>query len=217
MINENFDRKGRFLSFEGIEGSGKTTQIKLLEEKLMSLGFEVSVLREPGGTEFGEGLRQSILQSKAKLHPITEAHLFCSSRSQLLYEKIIPFLEQDHKNIVIVDRFIDSSLAYQGMARGLGIDTVLELHKNFPLTIRPQRTFYLSISAETSLQRQNLRGEEKDYFEKEKKDFTQMLIAGFEQCSQKFKDRFIHIDGEQASEHVHHDIIKELRQAGVIS
>ena len=126
--------KGLFFTFEGIEGAGKSTQIKLLTEKLENNGMNVLCVREPGGTRFGEKLRQAILHSTKPLHPYSEALLFASSRGQLLHEKILPHLEKE-KSVVICDRYIDSSLAYQGFAREFGMDKILQVHSRAPLTL----------------------------------------------------------------------------------
>jgi dTMP kinase len=198
-----------FLSLEGIEGSGKSTQIKFLEKILIKKGYRVLSLREPGGTEFGERLREAILKSSTPLHPLAECHLFLASRAQLLKEKILPFLLQP-KSIVILDRYIDSTLAYQGQARKLGFKTVLELHQHNPLNILPHRTFYLDIPLEVSWERQNLRGQEKDYFESEKADFYNELITGYQQMAGLFSDRILTIDArgsvEEVSTYIEQDI-----------
>ena len=109
------------ISFEGIDGCGKTTQIQALKHHLENLGYNVLCLREPGGTSFGEKLREAILESSNKILPISEAYLFASSRAQLLSELVIPFISKTNKNICILDRFIHSSIAYQGFARNLGV------------------------------------------------------------------------------------------------
>ena len=200
-----------FLSLEGIEGSGKSTQIKFLEKILIKKGFRVLCLREPGGTEFGERLREAILKSSTPLHPLAECHLFLASRAQLLKEKILPFLLQP-KSIVILDRYIDSTLAYQGQARKLGFKTVLELHQHNPLNILPHRTFYLDIPLEVSWERQNLRGQEKDYFESEKADFYGELIKGYQQMAELFSERILTIDARGSVEDVSAQIEKDLER-----
>ena len=200
-----------FLSLEGIEGSGKSTQIKFLEKILIKKGYRVLSLREPGGTEFGERLREAILKSSTPLHPLAECHLFLASRAQLLKEKILPFLLQP-KSIVILDRYIDSTLAYQGQARKLGFKTVLELHQHNPLNILPHRTFYLDIPLEISWERQNLRGQEKDYFESEKADFYGELIKGYQQMAELFSERILTIDARGSVEDVSAQIEKDLER-----
>ena len=193
------------LSFEGIEGAGKSTHINKLKEDLENEGYTVFITREPGGTKFGEKLREAILCSDVPLGPIAEAHLFASSRAQLLKELTLEKLKIP-KTIVIYDRFLDSSLAYQGVARGLGIETILEIHSHYPLTTVPNLTLYIEISLETSKHRQKLRGNEKDYFESEKDPFYRSLIEGYTIASQIFKDRFAVIDGEKSIDGVYEQI-----------
>lgn len=199
-----------FLSLEGIEGSGKSTQINLIEETLKERGFRVLLLREPGGTVFGEKLREAILQSKAPLHPLAECHLFLSSRAQLLEEKILPFLLVP-KSVVILDRYIDSTLAYQGEARGLGLETVLTLHQIEPLNLLPHRSYFLDINLETSLERQEKRGQEKDYFESEKAEFYEKLIRGYRKVSDLFSERILKIDAKEDVESVSKIILNDLK------
>lgn len=198
-----------FLSLEGIEGSGKSTQIKAIELFLASKGIRTLILREPGGTIFGEKLREAILQSETPLHPLAECHLFLASRAQLLKEKILPFLLQPG-SVVILDRYLDSTLAYQGKARRLGYDTVLTLHQHDPLNLVPHRTYFLDISLETSMARQKTRGQDKDYFESQQWEFYQNLRDGYLDLAQLFSERILTIDAERSAEEVTKDIIKDL-------
>lgn len=198
-----------FLSFEGIEGAGKSTQLKHAKEFLESKGFRVLVLREPGGTSFGEKLRKSILESKEPINPLAEAHLFCSSRAQLLQEVTLKELNTPG-TIVILDRYLDSTIAYQGKARNLGTQTVLELHKHFPLNLTPHMTIYIKISLETSHSRQKMRNAPKDYFESQGDDFYKLLISGYEEASELFPERITVIDGEKSFDGVKEQIFESL-------
>ena len=198
--------KSLLLSFEGIEGSGKSTQIQRLSEFLESKGKKVYCFREPGGTAFGEQLRSAILTSDTKIDPIAEAHLFASARAQLLAQEILPKLNEEN-TVVILDRYIDSSIAYQASARELGINTILNIHRDYPLNIMPHCTLYLHIDLETSMQRQKARGNEKDYFEKENHDFYQKLIDGYDLSAKIFTDRIKIIDGSQDMDNVSKNII----------
>jgi dTMP kinase len=204
MVNK---KESYFLSFEGIEGSGKSTQIQKLSAYFESLGFNVLVLREPGGSVFGEKLREALLTSNVPLHPMAEAFCFAASRSQLLTEKVLPHLNQE-KSIVILDRYMDSSIAYQGFARGLGLETIAKLHEYPPLNHRPDLTLYLRIDLKTSEERQRLRGNEKDYFEKENQQFYQKLIDGYDACAAHFPDRIQIIDASTNQEAVFQEIKK---------
>lgn len=200
-----------FLSLEGIEGSGKTTQIKAIESFVKNKGMRVLTLREPGGTIFGEKLREAILQSETPLHPLAECHLFLASRAQLLKEKILPFLLQPG-SVVILDRYIDSTLAYQGKARRLGYETVLTLHQFEPLNLLPHRTYFLDIGLETSMERQRIRGNQKDYFESQKQEFYQNLLDGYREVSEIFPDRILKINAENTPDNVTQFIISDLEK-----
>lgn len=200
-----------FLSFEGIEGAGKSTQILKVRDYLESKGFRVLVLREPGGTTFGEKLRQAILNSSQPIHPIAELHLFASSRAQLLTEVTLKELETPN-TIIIYDRYIDSTLAYQGMARKLGFETVMQTHNSFPLNLVPHLTFYLRIPSDLSLSRQKMRNAPKDYFEKQGQNFYQDLVAGYDQAAELFSDRIVTLNGNQSVEDVFNDIKGPLDQ-----
>lgn len=198
-----------FLSLEGIEGSGKSTQITAIEDFVKSKGLRVLTLREPGGTQFGEKLREAILKSDTPLHPLAECHLFLASRAQLLKEKILPFLLQPG-SVVILDRYIDSTLAYQGKARRLGYETVLTLHQHDPLNLLPHRTYFLDISLETSMERQKARGNAKDYFEAQQQEFYQNLVDGYRELSKIFSERILTISAEKTQAEVTKEIISDL-------
>lgn len=195
-----------FFSFEGIEGAGKSTQIIKLKEYLENKNFRVLVLREPGGTVFGEKLRQAILNSQSPIHPIAELHLFASSRAQLLQEVTLKELGVPN-TVIIYDRYIDSTIAYQGVARSLGIETVMRTHLSFPLTLTPHLSFYLRIPADLSHTRQKMRNAPKDYFEKQGDNFYDKLVEGYDRAAEIFSDRIKTINGNQDLELVHQDIV----------
>lgn len=199
-----------FISFEGIEGAGKSTQIIKVKDYLETQGFRVLVLREPGGTSFGEKLRQAILHNQAELHPLAEAHLFASSRAQLLHEVVMPELAVPG-TIIICDRYIDSTMAYQGVARELGVGTVLEIHQNFPLNLVPHLTLYLKIDLESSMKRQKIRNAPKDYFESQGEAFYLALIQGYDRSAELFPERVKMIDGQQSFEDVQREILDKIR------
>jgi dTMP kinase len=194
-----------FISFEGIEGAGKSTQIIKAKEYLENQGHRVLVLREPGGTPFGEKLRQAILNSKNDIHPVAELHLFASSRAQLLEEVTLRELNTPG-TVIIYDRYIDSTIAYQGKARGLGTKSILQTHSTFPLTLVPHKTFYLKIDPETSQSRQKMRNAPKDYFERKGLDFYKKLVEGYEEVTHLFPTRVVTIDADRSIDNVFHDI-----------
>lgn len=203
---------GSFLiSLEGIEGCGKTTQIKKITEYLEEKRKRVLCLREPGGTIFGEKLRLAILESNTSIHPLAECHLFLAARAQLLSEKILPFLLVP-ESVVILDRYIDSTLAYQGKARKLTYETVLTLHQFNPLNLVPHRTYFLDIDLQTSLSRQQTRGNKKDYFETEQQEFYLSLIKGYHEIGELFKDRIMRLDATKTIDHITQTILTDLNR-----
>ena len=147
-----YTRRGLFVVMEGPDGSGKSTQIELLSEYLSGLGKSCLITREPGGTEIGEQIRQVILNPDNKaMSEVTEMLLYAAARAQLMKEKIIPALESGH--VVLSDRFLDSSLVYQGIARGLGIDTVRSVNGLGIGEYSPDLVFFLDLPEEEGIRR----------------------------------------------------------------
>ena len=165
--------KGLFIVMEGPDGSGKTTQINLLKEYLEEAGYECLITREPGGTVIGEEVRQLILK---EMSPVTEMLLYAASRAQLVHEVIGPALEEG--KIVISDRFVDSSIVYQGIARKLGISTVSAVNAPGIGIYRPDGIFFIDLSEAEGLRRKK---EQKnlDRMEQEGIDFHHMVSEGY--------------------------------------
>lgn len=169
--------KGLFIVMEGPDGSGKTTQINLLKEYLEEAGYECLITREPGGTVIGEEIRQLILNPEHKeMSPVTEMLLYAASRAQLVHEVIGPALEEG--KIVISDRFVDSSIVYQGIARKLGISTVSAVNAPGIGIYRPDGIFFIDLSEAKGLRRKK---EQKnlDRMEQEGIDFHHMVSEGY--------------------------------------
>ena len=169
--------KGLFIVMEGPDGSGKTTQINLLKEYLEEAGYECLITREPGGTVIGEEVRQLILNPEHKeMSPVTEMLLYAASRAQLVHEVIGPALEEG--KIVISDRFVDSSIVYQGIARKLGISTVSAVNAPRIGIYRPDGIFFIDLSEAEGLRRKK---EQKnlDRMEQEGIDFHHMVSEGY--------------------------------------
>ena len=193
--------QGLFISFEGVEGSGKSTQIQVLTDRFIAQGRPVLCLREPGGTSFGEKLRASILGQDQPLDPLCETFVFLASRAQLLREKILPFLSSPAA-VVLLDRYVDSTLVYQGLAQKRPLEMVWALHQFAPLNTLPHVTFFLDIDVETSLARQAARGHAKDYFESRHQEFQQQLVTGYRTVAQAYPERIQRIDAGQSPEQV---------------
>ena len=199
---------GLFITIEGPEGSGKTTVAKKITEELKKLGYPVVYTREPGGVEIAEKIRDIILDvNNTKLDPRCEALLYAASRRQHLVEKVEPALKEG--KIIICDRFIDSSLAYQGYARGLGIDEVFEINM-FAIHKRlPDLTILLDLDPQVGLQRiNNSRKGEMNRLDLEDLSFHQLVHQGYEILKSKYASRFTIVDGNQEKEQVYQDVLK---------
>ena len=201
--------KGYFITFEGTEGSGKTTVIEKIEEYYKEKGYNVIRTREPGGSKIAEDIRNVILDvNNTAMDSITEALLYAASRRQHLVEKVIPYLEKGY--IVLCDRFIDSSLAYQGYARGLGIDKVYEMNLIATNGLLPDATIYVDVRPEVGLSRIKTNNREQNRLDLEKLTFHQKVYDGYSEVAKKFKSRFRVINGEQSRDEVLNDTIKVL-------
>lgn len=207
-------KKGLFITLEGNDGSGKTTIANLVVSQLQELGYDVLYTREPGGIRIAERIRSIILNPEhTEMDPKCEALLYAAARRQHLVEKVLPALE--NKQIVICDRFIDSSLAYQGSARGLGISEVYELNQFAVDGHMPDLTIFLKVDLETGLARIDARGA-KDRMDQESMDFHLKVAAGYDAVLEKYQDRISVVDAGQDVEQVFQDtmrIIMKLVQA----
>ncbi|MDI6605302.1 MAG: dTMP kinase [Thermoanaerobacteraceae bacterium] len=183
--------KGKLITFEGIDGCGKTTQINLLKEYLLIKGYNAMILREPGGTSIGEEIRKILLYNKNYIYPVTEALLYAASRAQLLAEIIIPAL--DEGKIIIMDRFVDSSLVYQGYARGLGIKKIMEINRIATYGIKPDLTIFFDITPENALTRRKTR-KQNDRFEEENMEFYEKVYEGYHKLINLEPERFVVIN-----------------------
>lgn len=190
------------ISFEGIDGSGKTTQINLLKKRLETDGIDVRLFREPGGTELSEVIRGILLNPEIEINSVTELLLFSSARSQLIAEKVKPFLANE--GVIILDRFFDSTVAYQGYGRGsVSLEQIYQLNKIASHGITPDITFYLRVDLETAEKRRsNL---SKDRMERSGDDFYRNVIRGFDVIS-KSEPRFSELDASLEIEDIHDKI-----------
>ena len=177
-----------FVSFEGVDGSGKSTQARLLAEHLDSAGRDFVLTREPGGTPLGEAIRELLLTGAA-MAPWAEAALFAAARAALVDDVIAPAL--DRGAWVVCDRFVDSSLAYQGLARGLGVDEVLELNLPGLAGRLPDRTFVLLLDAEKAAARLGA----PDRIEREGDAFRARVNDAYAELARRFPERMVTLDG----------------------
>lgn len=203
-------KKGLFITIEGPDGSGKTTASTKIIEALQNEGIDVVYTREPGGIDIAEQIRSVVLNPlNTKMDSKTEALLYAASRRQHLVEKVIPALKEN--KLVICDRFVDSSLAYQGNARGLGIDEVLSIN-NFAIDgIWPDLTIYLDIDEEEGLKRVEGRGA-KDRLDAESKEFHHKVVEGYKKVVERFKDRIRIVDASKTPDEVAKDCLKIIHE-----
>lgn len=202
-----------FVTIEGVEGCGKTTIGKLIVERLINDGYEVIYTREPGGIEIAEQIRKVILDvNNTNMDPRTEALLYAASRRQHLIEKIVPAIKNN--KIIICDRFVDSSLAYQGHARGLGIDNVYEINKFAIDTLMPDLTLLFDLDPKLGLERisaNKLR--EVNRLDLEQLDFHTLVREGFLIIQDREPNRVKKVDASKTVEEVFNDAYALIKTA----
>ena len=191
---------GLFITFEGNDGAGKTTICKMVQEALIQQGYEVLYTREPGGSQIAESIRNILLDvNNTHMDARTEAILYAASRRQHLVEVVQPALGAG--KIVLCDRFIDSSLAYQGVGRNLGIEEVYALNQFAIDSMMPDKTIFLSVDIETGAKRMNLRGD-KNRLDLEADTFHQKVRQGYETLLEMYPERIVKVDARGQVEEV---------------
>ena len=199
-----------FITLEGPEGSGKTTAVEAAVKKLQEMGYEIVRTREPGGTPIAEQIRNVILdKANTKMDPRTEALLYAASRRQHLVEKVWPALKEG--KIVICDRYLDSSLAYQGGARGLGIDNILNVNMFATENTFPDLTLLFDIKPEIGLARINANADrEVNRLDLEKIEFHNKVRDSFLALAKRWPERFVIIDASKSREEVAKDTMEAI-------
>lgn len=197
---------GKFITFEGVEGCGKSTQMELLSSYLADAGLPVVTTREPGGNSVGESIREILLDPSSSITPEAEALLYAASRAQLVHSVIVPVLGEG--KYVLCDRYLDSSLAYQGEARGLGMDWILKVSLWATRGLLPDLTFLLTVPVEKGLARTSAKA---DRIEMESIEFHRKVESGFLKAAEMFPERIVVIDGDREPDQVHRDILRFLK------
>jgi len=196
--------RGLFMTVEGTDGSGKTTQIRLMESYIRAKGYEVVLTREPGGTNISEKIRSIILDhDNAEMGKIAEMLLYASARAQLVSEVIKPAIESG--KIVICDRFIDSSYVYQGFGRGISLELIRGINKAAMDGIEPDITFFLDLSPEVALNRR-IASTGADRIEKEKMEFHMRVYSGYKKLVSMYPGRIKPINSSRKIEDIFGDV-----------
>ena len=202
-------REQLLISFEGIDGSGKSTQCKMLYHELLSRGFGVHLYREPGGTAISEKIRDILLdRENAEMSPITEMLLYFSSRNQLISEKVLPALERGE--IVLLDRFVDSTIAYQGYGRDLSLESIQKVADVAIGDLTPDLTIFVDTPLETAETRMDTRA--LDRLEAENADFKERTRQGYLQLAKSEPERFLMLDGRETIDVLKQKVIARVDQ-----
>ncbi len=213
MSLDSPERNGLLISFEGSEGSGKSTQISCLSSRLEDAGYEVLVTREPGGTQIGEDIRHLLKHSEngSQMVPETELLLFAAARAQLVREKILPALEEG--KIILCDRFLDSTTVYQGIARQMSDEPVTVITRFAVGSIMPDWTVILDVPAEVGLERVRHRANDlPDRMEEESIEFYRSVREGYLILAKSLPERYSVYDGTQPIELTEDEIWEEIQE-----
>ncbi|HSA06539.1 MAG TPA: dTMP kinase [Candidatus Gastranaerophilales bacterium] len=200
-------KKALFITFEGIDGCGKSTQLDLAAKYLETKGIDLIKTRDPGGTPLGCKIREILLNYDGNVASYCELFLYLADRAQHVEEKILPALKL--KKLVLCDRYVDSTMAYQGYARGLGAEQILNLNNIVAKSLMPDLTFVFDVSLETSRQRV---GDKKDRLESEADEFHKKVREGYLDLAEKFPERIVIIDANKDISEVEKNVIEVLNK-----
>lgn len=207
-------RKGKFITFEGCEGVGKSTQVNMLKDYLKKTGQQAMFLREPGGNTLSEKIRKIILDpDNSEMTPLCEAMLYSAARAQLMGQVIIPAL--DSGKLIICDRFIDSTMAYQGFARDLGVKTISSLNETVCGDYMPDVTIFLDLPPDEAFKRKGGR-DNNDRMELQSLDFHKKVYEGYKKAADMYPDRIILISPRGNKFETNTAIIRNLQARGII-
>lgn len=202
--------EGIFITMEGPDGSGKTTQIDLLKKYLESRGYDIVIAREPGGTVIGEAIREIILNPEYReMSHMTELLLYAAARAQLVNHVIKPALLSG--KAVICDRFVESSAVYQGIGRGLGVDTVYEINNYALGEVKPELTIFMDLDAADGIRRKKNQTE-LDRMEMEDLSFHKRVVEGYRQLAELYPERIFPVDATLPIEEIHSMIVDEVKK-----
>ncbi|OQX84654.1 dTMP kinase [candidate division KSB1 bacterium 4484_87] len=205
------NKSGYLITFEGIDGCGKSVQVQRLTEKLDEKGFEYILLREPGGTLISEKIREVLLtKAEEPMTPLAEFLLFSAARAQLTNYTILPALKEG--KIIILDRFFDSSTAYQGYGRGIDPDFIQRVNRMATSGTDPDLTFFLDIDLEEMKKRRKKSGKALDRMEDQALEFFNRVREGYQELARANSERFYIIDGKKSIDEISREIWQEIEQ-----
>ena len=207
------ERKGKFITFEGCDGCGKSTQLKMLSDYLSKNNIPHVFTREPGGGKISEAIREILLNGKnSEMTDECEALLYAASRVQHLHDRVQPAL--DKGELVVCDRYVDSSFAYQAFARGLGVDFIGKINAYAIENYSPDVTIFIDLSPEEAFRRKH-GADENDRLEQAGMSFHQKVYEGYQELA-KTEERIITVSGRQTPDEVFADVLKALKEKGCL-
>ena len=208
------NKTGKFITFEGCDGCGKSTQLRMLSEYLAKEGISHIFTREPGGGKISEAIREILLSGKnMEMTDECEALLYAASRVQHLRDRVDPALQEG--KLVICDRYVDSSLAYQGYARGLGTDFISKINAYALDKYLPDVTIFIDLTPEAAFRRKK-GADANDRLEQAGMEFHKRVYAGYKALAEEYPERIVCVNGEQTPDGIFADVVKTLKERGCL-